>query len=625
MARINRFTNITPANYNPMSLQELMLVPQYKRQQHDQLLEAASNIETGIAQADPLAIHNEAARKEQERLYSNIQNQVELLNSEGFNPSSKSAFLKLNKDYQQSISPTGLLGRINTAKKTLNQNKNEYIENATKLGYSPEQVLKNWNDFENKYIDRYTKSGGIEEIDKLFAPQYFDYIEEGRKLFKDAGITSTDISGGGGKIVQDDNGSYVINTQNRSVNENNIKQLEAAVEFLNNRISNPNSDAYKSIIHQGKTPDMAIKELSGLSDVFTRNKTSNHSISNIDSFRPREQEAIIGGNMFLNHMLKGTNLKAVAEDSPLNSIAQFKNAQYDENGNIIQGNSKFATYQDKVENYRKTNNVRFDKETNQYIATPKAAFSAGTGSMNVSNPIPKDPHHLQNDLNIIREQNPSLSNLSDKDLIDRLSTYDKNIESEYISSITLPNVNYEYLNDRLFGNRKGKGENSTGIFLDKGATIDGKQLDATEVIKELGYKNTTEFKEEGNPAIQGYSIALGKWHVSVEDEDGQAVDLFVEDVNEIRRTTELSKRMTEEAFKGKAFSEISKLDDGTSFYFVNDFVQPMLVVGKSGATNASNIQDVEDSLPMSEIIAEEKTSLANNPLYRKVIGLKEDE
>lgn len=621
MATVNRYTNIQPANYNPMSLQELMLVPQYKRQQHDKLLEASSAVETGIAQADPLSIHNEAAKQEQDRLYDNINKQVDMLNKEGFNPSSKSAFLKLNKDYQQSISPTGVLGRINAAKKTLNKNKNEYIENAIKEGYSPEQVLRNWNDFEKKYTDRFVKEGAIENIGNLYAPKYYDYIEEGRKLFKDAGISSTDIGTGSGKLVTDEKGSYVVNTQNRTVNANNINQLKAAAEFLNNRISNPNSDVYKSIVHQGKTPEMAIQELSGLEDVFVKDKYSNQSSSSVNSFRPREEKAITNGNMFLNHMLKGTNLKAVAEDSPLNSMKQLENAEYDRNGNLTQGKSNYPTYQDKIEAFRNENNVRFDKETNQYVATPKAAFSAGVGAPNQTFVIPKDAHHLQSDLDNIRKENPSLANLSDKDLVNRLSTYDENISSEYVSSITMPNVNYEFLNDRLFGNRKGKGENSTGIFLDKGATIDGNQLDATSVVDELGYDNTKQFKEEGNPAIQGYSIALGKWHVSVSDADGQAVDIFVDDVDEIKRSTELSRKMTQEAFKGKAFSEIGKGPQGSSIYFVNDFVEPKIVIGVPGAKNASEIQEVGTPKSYKEVIAQEKTGLANNPIYRSITKL----
>ena len=622
MAAVNRFTNIRANDYNPMSLQELMLVPQYKRTQHDNLLESASAIDTAIAQVDPLAIHNNAARKEQERLYKGVTEQVDLLNTEGFNPSSKSAFLKLNKDFQQSVSPTGTIGRINAAKQILNKNKNEYIENATKQGYSPEAILQNWNDFENRYISRFQKTGNIENIGEMFAPKYYDYIEEGRKLFKDAGISSSDIAGGGGKIVQDENGTYVINTKSRTVNENNVKQLQAAVDFLNNRMMNPNSDAYKSIVHQRKTPNQAIQELTGLADVFVKSSTARQNQSAVNSFTPREEKA--SSNMFLNHMLKGTNLKAVAEDSPLNSLPQFRNAEFDANGNIIQGQSNYPTYAAKVEAFRKQNNVRFDKETNQYIATPKAVFSAGTGAMNVGTPISKDPHHLKNDLSKIRSENPGLATLSDKDLISRLQSYDENISTEYISSITLPNTNYEYLNDRLFGNRKGKGEKSTGIFLDKGATIDGRQLTASEVIDELGYNSTQEFKEIGNPAIQGYSVALGKWHVAVQDGDGNAVDLFVKDINELDRATELSRKMTQEAFKGKAFSVLGRIDGNTTMYFVNDFVQPKIIVGKSGATNAANIQDVEEELFMSEVVAEEKNSLAKNPLYRSVIGIKDE-
>lgn len=294
MAAVNRFTRIQPGNYNPMSLQELMLVPQYKRQQHDKLLEASAGMDTGLAQVDPLSIHNESARAEQERLSKALEDQVNLLNSEGFNPSSKSAFINLNKDYQRTISPTGTLGRINQAKQVLNENKQSYLNDAIKQGYSPEAALANWSNFENQYIQKFQEDGEITNIGQIMAPKYFDYIEEAKDIFKDVGVTSEEIESGGGRIVKNKKGQYVVNS--KEVNESNISQLQSAVDFLNNQILNPNSDAYKSIVHQGKAIPDVLNEIVGLANVYRKTDSSRSSMSSISNFKANEIQMGMANN-----------------------------------------------------------------------------------------------------------------------------------------------------------------------------------------------------------------------------------------------------------------------------------------------------------------------------------------
>lgn len=332
MASVNRFTNIRPGNYNPMNLQELMLAPKYKRNQHDKLLEASAELDTAIAKVDPLAVHNEVAKKEQERLYGQVQSQVDLLNSEGFNPSSKGSFINLNKDYQKSISPTGIIGRINAAKEIFNKNKKSYLDNAIKAGYSPEAALMNWQDSENKYIKSFQETGEVNPIGEMFAPNYYDYIKEGKDLFKDAGISFSEIQSGGGRIVQDSQGTYVINSKSGKVNSNTVKQLEAAVDFLNNQIANPNSDAYKSILHQRKTPQQAIQELSGLSDVYIKSKTGRTSQSSIGSFKAAEASGLAAGIASPNY-----------EYDPAENITGYSDKFIEKMKNNINGKSNSYT------------------------------------------------------------------------------------------------------------------------------------------------------------------------------------------------------------------------------------------------------------------------------------------
>ena len=58
MSTPNRYTRLQNTTYQPRSLQELMMVPQYKRQQHDTLTSSIAQYETQLAQADSLDVHS---------------------------------------------------------------------------------------------------------------------------------------------------------------------------------------------------------------------------------------------------------------------------------------------------------------------------------------------------------------------------------------------------------------------------------------------------------------------------------------------------------------------------------------------------------------------------------------
>src|SRR5690606_18000585 len=152
---MNRYSNITPSQYSPMTLQELMMAPAYKRQQHDAMSEGIAETEAALAQVDPLDVHSDLARQEQERLYNDLTAQSERLNAEGFNSRTKGDFLKTYKDYQQTIGPMGPIGKINAAKTAYNEAKATGIDTLIKQGYNPDDAAAYWEAHSKKYIDRF--------------------------------------------------------------------------------------------------------------------------------------------------------------------------------------------------------------------------------------------------------------------------------------------------------------------------------------------------------------------------------------------------------------------------------------------------------------------------------------
>lgn len=284
MATVNRYTQTQENIYQPRTLQELMVAPAYKRQKHDELDAGIAQYETQLAQSDATSEHMGVLKERQDKLYQQMLSQRDKLETEGFTQSSKSNFIKFNKDYQQEMGPQGTIGKISKANEVMQANEKLYLGNAIKDGYSPAQAKINWDAHRQQYAEEFNQTGKVSSIDELYAPKYMDHIEEGRKYFKDAGITETDFTTGNGQIKTDKDGTYVINTKTVRGDASNISQLKAAVDFLNNRLLNKGSDLNKSIKHQGLSEEAAIKDIIGMSGIYTKKGTKTEDSSTISNF-----------------------------------------------------------------------------------------------------------------------------------------------------------------------------------------------------------------------------------------------------------------------------------------------------------------------------------------------------
>ena len=148
----NRYSNITPSQFSPLSLQEIMITPAMQRQKHDQLIAQQEVLRQGLAKVDPLDVHMNEALNVKSGIENKLASQAELLSREGINPNTQGEFLALNREYQNLISPTGRLGQINAAKQVYAKNFNDYLDDAQKnKGWSRERALANWDQFSKQY------------------------------------------------------------------------------------------------------------------------------------------------------------------------------------------------------------------------------------------------------------------------------------------------------------------------------------------------------------------------------------------------------------------------------------------------------------------------------------------
>ena len=140
---INRYSDLSVSAYNPMSMEELAMVPMMKRKQHDEL---DKQLAEAVVKVDPLKYHEDEALRLKNEMEGKVASQSEQLASQGITPDAKSSFYRLNKEYRDLVAPTGQVGKINRAKEIYDKEHAAFIKNAmetSKIG--GDQAELRWN------------------------------------------------------------------------------------------------------------------------------------------------------------------------------------------------------------------------------------------------------------------------------------------------------------------------------------------------------------------------------------------------------------------------------------------------------------------------------------------------
>lgn len=287
---MNRYDNIELSTYNPRSLQETLMVPMMRRQQHDEANKQLENQILELNKVNPLDKHYNEAQRIKSELTGTITSQAEKLATEGFNNNTTGSIFKTNRNVADMYSPTGALGQINAAKTAYEKDSDEYLKSATALGHSPEVVQQNLKAIQDEYntSDVYDKSGKIAgmSINKL-PPKYVDHVARFKDIADKAGLSSRDIENLSSRIAKTgDGGTYVLTEGGKNASSSNVAALQAAVNFLNTEIMNPNSDVGKSLKYNFKSPEDALKDIQNLAPVFVKNNVASSSSSQISSYSP---------------------------------------------------------------------------------------------------------------------------------------------------------------------------------------------------------------------------------------------------------------------------------------------------------------------------------------------------
>lgn len=229
---MNRFSSLTPSRFNPLSLEEVMLVPSIKRKEHDSILAAQNAITDKLATVDPLDVHAIEAMKLREDMNNKLTAQAEALTKEGVSPAMKNQFLALNREYQNLTGPMGKIGQINKSKQLYDAEKARFLETASKQ-YGSNRAIELWNEKTANYTG-YDTENKIRHIDPQGIVAAQDFQSDLKDFNSLLGSTIREVASGGGSVIYDPElGGYKTTNFNSSQStKNNIAQLNEMRKVL---------------------------------------------------------------------------------------------------------------------------------------------------------------------------------------------------------------------------------------------------------------------------------------------------------------------------------------------------------------------------------------------------------
>lgn len=282
MPAFNRYDDISTSTYTPRSLQETLMVPMMRRQQHDQA-QAQLQAQVGeLDKIDPLDVHFKEAQEIKSNLLSQIDKQAQQLATQGFNTQTTGDVFKTNRLIKEQFSPTGRAGQINAAKVAYAKQLNDYIEDATKTkGWSREQALRNWQDQHVKSYTGYDDQRGIQQISPYGAPIKVDRMQKLKDIKSLLGEqVVSELGGQSFQLMPQADGSVIaVDGSGRRIETSNKPNLQEALKLVQAQLA-PGGEWASSIKFEGVPMQNVQSEmLHGINAMLANKVVDNRDVS----------------------------------------------------------------------------------------------------------------------------------------------------------------------------------------------------------------------------------------------------------------------------------------------------------------------------------------------------------
>lgn len=276
MGAINRFADLSVSKFDPLSLDEIMAVPLYKQKQHDKLAADTEALYKSLV-IDPLDVHKEEAQRIKREFEAKIDAQSLQLAKYGVDQNSNAQFLKMKREYDQLVSPTGRVGQINNAKQVRDLRFKNFMDSAEKQGIGSQRALDIWkerNENPEKYSG-YDANKNITLIPEMGVAAKQDYEKDRAELHAIAGKTTSEIANKGYHFENGPNGKVLVDRTGSTVTTDNWEQLQELEKGFKSKWIDPNGEGYKYSQDAGLniTKDKVESDIRGMRENSSLDKT----------------------------------------------------------------------------------------------------------------------------------------------------------------------------------------------------------------------------------------------------------------------------------------------------------------------------------------------------------------
>ena len=263
---INRFTNLTPSTYKPMSMQEIMMTPLAMRQQHNQTQE---QVQSGLAELDKinsLDYHTPELTERKNMLISQIDALSSDLANKGFSNDMTTSVIKLNRNIKDELGPQGRLGQIQGAYNAYQKNFEDFKKSNADKNWDDVTMKSNWVKHTATY-QGYDEKGNITNIGSLSAPEKIDMVDmfkELKSVTGDASLAYKTLTGGTTWFPGPNGSMMSRDTETGKEIKYNNPQVVSLLTQVVSKLNDPTSDLSKSRVYSGRSIEQALEESGNL-------------------------------------------------------------------------------------------------------------------------------------------------------------------------------------------------------------------------------------------------------------------------------------------------------------------------------------------------------------------------
>lgn len=538
---INRYTQQSIPQYNPMSMNELAFAPTFLRQRHDETNAATAQLVQQLGDYDVLSQYQDTAGQFIDPLEQNINTMAQDLAKRGITESGAvNKLMDLSARKQQLFSPRGEVGQLQERTKQYRDQASQIQEFFKDEPILAQHMLGKLKPGEAK-VDPET---GKLQLGEIESPSYTRHIPQAEIMDRlNTAISSIDPSTLAQTGIQ-------FRGKLGSFNDlYSIAQQEGVpIEKINSLLTSMIApEEVASIAQFGEAQGLTKEESLNMFNEQVNSMANARQYSTL-----KEKTFNVKNDLALHQAKKALDAQLdvpVHFTSPSGRIATqsinpYSNMKIGKDNQIQVDSNKERL---DPEYWRKAGYNVITKDNGEFdVTTSGVGGSVPVFSSENAKQVAENANVIKDSFTQIKNNNPELRNLSNKKALEKVNQYYENISQRYGTSFK-----------GTLNETDNKALASSIIAYSPNASVYGPEGSAGELdaaLDKLGYDNFKEFEEHGHKAFAGLTLfgPEGKpaYEFTVQDSKGNKTSMFIEADLETQVISERSSEMNKLILNG---------------------------------------------------------------------------